>query len=211
MGKLIMSLLIGLVLGISGGGFFGVYKAAAAHTAAVTNAQKHGLKPVADSAHAADSNRHGAPEHGAQAVATAAAHDSTPSPVASATTPAEPTAAADHAPVTAHVTPVVTKPSTAPAAAVPPTVTKPVAAKPAEAAGTVDTETEAHQKRLAKIFATMSAKDASRVLAQMTDHDVAVILNLLTSKQTAAILTNLPAPRAATLAQMQPKRSGDDE
>jgi flagellar motility protein MotE (MotC chaperone) len=45
----------------------------------------------------------------------------------------------------------------------------------------------------------------------MTDHDVAVILNLLSNKQAAAILTNLPAPRAATLAQMQPKKGGDDE
>ena len=211
--RLIMPLLIGLFMGISGGGFFGVYKAAASHTAAVTNAQKHGLKPAGDSTHAADSSTHGTPEHGAAAAAPAAAHDSAPAPVAAATKPAEPTAAAtvEHAPTAAHATPVVTKPSTAAVAAATPAGTKPATAKPAEPASSAEADMEAHQKRLAKIFATMSAKDASRVLAQMTDHDVAVILNLLSNKQAAAILTNLPAPRAATLAQMPPKRGGDDE
>ena len=201
MGKLIVPLIIGLLMGISGGGFFSVYKASAAHATAIADAKKHGLKPVGDSTHVAegDSTAAAEGEHVAAEPVKAAEHDSTPTAVAAVAKPAD---AAHGAPV-AHATPVVTKPSTA-------TPTTTVAATAASAAPT-DAETQAHQRRLAKIFATMGAKDASRVLTQMSDHDVSIILGLLTDRQAAAILTNLPAPRAAALSQVQLRRTGGTE
>lgn len=206
MGKLIVPLIIGLLMGISGGGFFSVYKASAAHATAIADAKKHGLKPVADSTHAAegDSTAGAEGEHVAAEPAKAAEHDATPTTVAAAPKPADATHAAPAISVPgAHATPVVTKPSTA-------TPTTAVAATSPSGAPT-EAETQAHQQRLAKIFATMGAKDASRVLTQMSDHDVGIILGLLTDRQAAAILTNLPAPRAAALSQVQLRRTGGTE
>ncbi len=206
MGKLIVPLIIGLLMGISGGGFFSVYKASAAHATAIAGAKKHGLKPAGDSTHVAEGDRTAAAEgeHVAAEPVKAAEHDSTPTAVAAVAKLAEAAhgAPVEHAPV-AHATPAVTKPSTA-------TPTTTVAATAASGAPT-DAETQAHQRRLAKIFATMGAKDASRVLTQMSDHDVSIILGLLTDRQAAAILTNLPAPRAAALSQVQLRRTGGTE
>ena len=203
MGKLIIPLIIGLLTGISGGGFYAVNKVSATHAVAVANAKKHGVKPEGDSTHAegaADSTAHVEGEHVAEghAATPPTGHDST----AAVATAAKPATEATHAAAGEHAAevraiPVTAKPATA------------VAAAPPNASGAAsDAETAAHQKRLAKIFATMSPKDASRVLAQMTDHDVSIILGLLSDRQAAAILTNLPAPRAAALSQLQPRRGG---
>ena len=203
MGKLIIPLIIGLLAGISGGGFYAVNKVSTTHAVAVASAKKRGVKPAGDSTHvegAADSTAH------VEGERVAEGHAATPSTgrdsVATVSTAAKPSteptrpAEGDHA-AEVHAIPVAAKPAIAVAAAAP------------GATGAVsDAETAAHQKRLAKIFATMSPKDASRVLAQMTDHDVSIILGLLSDRQAAAILTNLPAPRAAALSQVQPRRGG---
>ena len=202
MGKLIVPLLIGLLMGVSGGGFFSVYKASAAHAVAVADAKKHGLNPAGDSTHASvgDSTAHPAGTDVAVAPAHGAAHDSMPA-AHSAEKPAD--AHATPSATEAHPTPVVTKPSTSATTAAPAPTTAATAPTAAE--------TEAHQRRLAKIFATMGPKDASRVLTQMSDRDVSIILGFLSDRQAAAILTNLPAQRAAALTQLQPRRGGGTE
>ena len=214
MGKLIVPLIIGLLMGISGGGFFAVYRASAAHATALVDARKHGLKPSSDSTQVAagESIAHGDSEHAA-ADTKSAGPDSTPAPVAAAGAVAKHAEPAPvevaHDPVAEHAsatraTPEVTKPSGAVAAG----ARAVAAAAPTTGGAPTETEIAAHQRRLAKIFATMSPKDASRVLTQMTDHDVSIILGLLSDRQAAAILTSLPAPRAATLSQLQPRRGG---
>jgi hypothetical protein len=201
MGKLIVPLIIGLLAGISGGGFYAVSTASAKHATAIADARKNGIKPVSDSTHAdaaADSSSHGDGEHEATepVVAAGGAHDTTATVAAIAKDAGE----ATHAPAAEH----------APSAHAPPAAAKPLTPTPVAAgnAAANDAETQAHQRRLAKIFATMSAKDASRVLSQMTDHDVGIILGLLSDRQAAAILTSLPATRAAALSQLQPRRIG---
>ena len=201
MGKLIIPLIIGLLAGISGGGFYAVKTASAKHATAIADAKKHGIKPADDSSHAeagADSSAHDDGEHAAaEPVAAAGEHHDTTATVAAVEKPA---GEETHAPVAEH----------APAGHATPTLPKPPTATPVAAASAAANEaaTQAHQRRLAKIFATMSAKDASRVLTQMTDHDVSIILGLLSDRQAAAILTSLPAPRAAALSQVQPRRIG---
>ena len=193
MGKFIVPTLIGFLLGMSGGGFFSVWQASSQHATAVADAKKNGLKPDSTAKHdstGADSASHGE---------AAAAHDTTSDHDAAAAKPAADTA---HAAETRAAAPTPGAAGKAPgdAVAAATTPTGPTAA-----------ETAAHQRRLAKIFATMSAKDAARVLGQMSDNDVSRILNQLGDKQAAAILTNLPAPRAAVLSQMQPPRGGGGE
>ena len=204
MGKLIVPLIISFLIGLSGGGFYSVYTTATAHGTAVATAQRTGLK--ADSAKvklaAGDTSAHAAPVHD---DTTTAAHASPSAPagtVAAAAPITKPSSDASHA-----------APAATAASTMKPVVNAGAAVRaplPGNAPPTA-AESEAHQKRLAKIFATMGAKDAARVLGQMTDHDVSVILNLLRDRQAAAILINLPAPRAAVLSQMQPRRVGGVE
>jgi hypothetical protein len=184
--KLILPLIIGLLLGVSGGGFWSVMQASKLHATAIADAKKYGIKPAGDSTHAAgDSASVGdSTSHDTQADTGDASH-----------------ADGAHA-ATTHAAPTPTPPGPAPAAS-------PPATSAANGAVTA-AETQAHQRRLAKIFSTMGAKDAARVLAQMTDHDVSIILGLLADRQAAAILTNLPAPRAAALSAVQPRRGGTE-
>lgn len=208
MGKLISPMLIGFLLGLSGGGFFSVYQVSSQHGTAVADAKKNGLKPDTTAQH--DSTGADSASHGTEAAAAPASHDSAGGEHAAA--PVKPAADMTHAAEThAAATPVApaSTPPTTPASTSTSATAKPSTATPAD--GPTPAEAAAHQRRLAKIFSTMGAKDAARVLSQMTDHDVSVILNLLGDRQAAAILTNLPAPRAATLSQMQPRRGGDDE
>lgn len=202
MGKLILPLIIGLLMGVSGGGFFAVVQAGKAHASAVADAQKRGLKPAGDSTHAAtdsagasDSTAHGEGDHAATETASA-----TPTGGAALKLAPDNT----HAPEThAATTP---KPGTTPVAPAP---APPVShAAPSDDDAAKAAATQAHQRRLAKIFATMGPKDAARVLAQMTDHDVEIILGLLSDRQAAAILINLPPPRAAVLSHVQPRLAG---
>lgn len=202
MGKLIVPILVSFLLGLSGGGFYAVYQVAAQHATAVTVAKQRGIKPdsaavaAAHDSTTADTSAH-ADDH---AAAPASAHDST-TPTVAVAAPVKPVADTTHKPVAPMIAPIKAATHTAASA---PAVTTPTSDAPTAA------ETAAHQRRLAKIFSTMGAKDAARVLGQMNDHDVSVILNLLGDRQAAAILINLPAPRAAVLTQM-PRRGGGDE
>jgi flagellar motility protein MotE (MotC chaperone) len=58
------------------------------------------------------------------------------------------------------------------------------------------------QRRLAKVFGNMPAKEAARVLEQMDDKDVQTILGLLADRQAAAILASFAPPRAAAIGKM---------
>lgn len=55
------------------------------------------------------------------------------------------------------------------------------------------------ERRLAKIFSAMSARDAAKVLAQMSDGDIRTILSMMGDRQAAAVLTALPPERAAAV------------
>lgn len=55
------------------------------------------------------------------------------------------------------------------------------------------------ERRLAKIFGAMSARDAAKVLEQMSDADVRTILSMMGDRQAAAVLSSLPATRAAAI------------
>lgn len=52
---------------------------------------------------------------------------------------------------------------------------------------------------LAKLFASMQARDAAKVLEQMEDFEVQVILGALGNREAAAILSNLTPERAAVI------------
>jgi flagellar export protein FliJ len=55
--------------------------------------------------------------------------------------------------------------------------------------------------RLARLLATMPARDAARVLEKMDDAEIQTILTLLRDRQAAAILGNLPPQRVASIGQ----------
>ena len=200
MGRLIVPILVSFLLGLSGGGFYSVYQVSAQHATVVAAAKQRGITPdSAGAAHDSTGADSASPSE-AHAAAPAATHDSTPVTVTVAT-PVKTVSDSAHKPA-AHAVAAPVVPSVVSTAV-------PATSAPASDAPTA-AETAAHQRRLAKIFSTMGAKDAARVLGQMNDHDVSVILNLLADRQAAAILINLPAPRAALLTQM-PRRGGGDE
>jgi hypothetical protein len=145
------------------------------------------VTPPADSAHPAvamsDSSKH---------AAVGAKQD-----VAQAGTPAA-------APATPAATP-------APLPIVPGGLTA-LAARAQAAAAAVeaanDTVKQASEKRIAKVFTSMDAKQAAKVLEHMTDNDVQVILGYVGPRQAASIMTALPPERVAVLSKlaMQGKR-----
>jgi Mg/Co/Ni transporter MgtE len=63
---------------------------------------------------------------------------------------------------------------------------------------------------LAKLFASMQARDAAKVLEQMDDFEVQVILGALGNREAAAILSNLSPERAAVISRavIRGERSG---
>jgi len=67
------------------------------------------------------------------------------------------------------------------------------------------------EKRIAKVFGAMQARDAARILQQMDDGDVKVIMGSLSPKQQAAILGQFPAQRAALIARTTLRGDGDDQ
>ena len=208
MGKLIVPLAIGLLMGVMGGGFFAVFQAGGAHAAAIAFAKKNGIKAAGDSTHAmddstsADGGDHASDAHAADTGAAKAEHESTVTP---GTGPGTSRAAKPETHASSE--PPVAASGEQAHGASPPVATQ--QHPPGASAATENAAaTEAHQRRLVKIFTSMSAKDAARVLAQMSDNDVSVILNRLGDRQAAAILIALPAPRAAALSQMQPRRTG---
>jgi hypothetical protein len=70
------------------------------------------------------------------------------------------------------------------------------------AANAPDTAREASQKRIAKVFTSMDAKQAAKVFEHMTDNDVQVILGYVGPRQAAAIISALPPERSATLSKL---------
>jgi hypothetical protein len=65
-----------------------------------------------------------------------------------------------------------------------------------------DTVKQASEKRIAKVFSSMDAKQAAKVLEHMTDDDVQVILGYVGPRQAASIMTALPPERVATLSKL---------
>jgi hypothetical protein len=55
------------------------------------------------------------------------------------------------------------------------------------------------ERRLARTFGAMSAKDAARVMEQMSDADINTLLGHLNERQAAGILANISPERAARL------------
>jgi len=72
------------------------------------------------------------------------------------------------------------------------------AAAPAAPTGP-DSVVEASERRLAKVFTAMEAKQAAKVLQHMEDADVQVILGYVGPRQAASIMAELPPERVATL------------
>ncbi|MDB4878209.1 MAG: hypothetical protein JWM41_4655 [Gemmatimonadetes bacterium] len=72
----------------------------------------------------------------------------------------------------------------------------------AAAAAANDTMKQASEKRIAKVFTSMDAKQAAKVLEHMTDTDVQVILGYVGPRQAASIMTALPPERVATLSKL---------
>jgi hypothetical protein len=70
-------------------------------------------------------------------------------------------------------------------------------AKPA-----IDTVVQASERRLAKVFTSMDAKQAAKVLEHMADNDVQIILGYVGPRQAASILEALPPERVATLSKL---------
>jgi hypothetical protein len=69
----------------------------------------------------------------------------------------------------------------------------------AAAKAVTDSIIDASERRIAKVFTAMDAKQAAKVLEHMTDADVQVILGYVGPKQAAAIMVQLPPERAAKL------------
>jgi len=72
--------------------------------------------------------------------------------------------------------------------------------KPAAPAAPVVPDTA--ERRVAKVFTSMDAKQAAKVLEHMSDGDVQIILGYVGVKQAAAILAALPPERVATLSKI---------
>jgi hypothetical protein len=181
--KLIVFAVIGLVIGLGGG--TGVAVMRAKKTVVTLSDSTAKKDSTADGEKEPEEKRTRAPE-GEEHVAAPVAKDS--EPVARAV-PTPPDSA-------------VVKPVPVPAVAHAP-VTKPVP----------DTGRGAQAPapgRISKIFAAMSAKDASRVLEQLEDSDVQTVLTGLNDKQAAAILSGFPPARAAAIsrAALRGKKAG---
>lgn len=62
-----------------------------------------------------------------------------------------------------------------------------------------DSAAKEPERRLAKVFTSMDAKQAAKVLEHMSDGDVQVILGYVGTRQAAAILAELPPERVAAI------------
>ena len=65
-----------------------------------------------------------------------------------------------------------------------------------------DTAKVVSEKRIAKVFTSMDAKQAAKVLERMADSDVQTILGYVGPRQAASILSALPPERVATLSKL---------
>jgi flagellar motility protein MotE (MotC chaperone) len=78
--------------------------------------------------------------------------------------------------------------------------------KPAPAPMAVIPDTA--ERRVAKVFTSMDAKQAAKVLEHMSDGDVQIILGYVGVKQAAAILAAFPPERVATLSKLAMRSGG---
>jgi Uncharacterized conserved protein len=92
--------------------------------------------------------------------------------------------------------PVATPPKAKTAAAA---MKTPATPAPAVAPPAADSVVGASERRLAKVFTAMEAKQAAKVLQHMEDGDVQIILGYVGPRQAASILAELPPERVATL------------
>lgn len=83
-----------------------------------------------------------------------------------------------------------------------PSVPESAVAAAIKAANAPDTAQEASQKRIAKVFTSMDAKQAAKVLEHMTDNDVEIILGYVGPRPAAAIMAELPPERVAILSKL---------
>jgi hypothetical protein len=93
-------------------------------------------------------------------------------------------------------------PAAAPAHAPGPSVPESAVAAAIAAANAPDTAREASQKRIAKVFTSMDAKQAAKVLEHMSDNDVEIILGYVGPRPAAAIMAELPPERVALLSKL---------
>lgn len=210
--RLIIIVVIGLIAGIGGGTGLAVVRARKAWTADSSSrgVALDSLGMPIDSV-SRDSTHHGAPDSSktaatAHAVGGDSAHtsvasatDSTPKGAAHdprhATTPRSAAPDSGHAPAAKAADVTATKPLLPPK---PLALPRPVPAASATVpAGEPPTAMPA--RKIARIFAAMAPKEASRVLEQLDDADVRTILASLSEKQAASILSNFPPPRAAAI------------
>jgi hypothetical protein len=209
--KLVMPFLVGLLAGLGGASAMVITRAKHAAAEQVAAAPAPGKasrdsaapKAPADTQHAAPQDApHDAPRQTPQPPAPAAAVAAPALPPAPAITrAAEPDAPAEEPHAAAAVPTAAAKPATR------------RATRDAGAAivGKVGGQGSAEQ-RLAKVFASMPARDAARILEQMDDRDVRAILGHVADRQVAAIMASFPPARAAALgraALRQPAAAGD--
>ena len=93
-------------------------------------------------------------------------------------------------------------PAAEPSHASGPNVPEAAVAAAIAAANAPDTAREASQKRVAKVFTSMDAKQAAKVLEHMTDNDVQIILGYVGPRPAAAIMAELPPERVAILSKL---------
>ena len=65
-----------------------------------------------------------------------------------------------------------------------------------------DTLIQASERRVAKVFTSMDAKQAAKVLEHMSDSDVHIILGYVGPRQAASIMAELPPERVAKLSKI---------
>jgi MgtE intracellular N domain len=75
----------------------------------------------------------------------------------------------------------------------------PVAATEEPVQATTAGEPAMEPARLAKVFASMQAREAARVLEHLDDDEVQIILGQLGNREAAAVLSNLTPERAAVI------------
>src|SRR6185503_6526817 len=176
-------------------------------TAAATGAKVMMTKPLPakpDSSAAADSTAADSTRKPADSTRTDTAVVASGQPVAPPVDSAPPGVNLRTDSLKAKASPIVpaqpTQPTPTKAAATPaPAAAAPAAAAPAAAAPANDTAGEGSERRLAKVFTSMDAKQAAKVLRQMGDNGVHIILGYVGVKQAASLMAALPAERVATL------------
>jgi hypothetical protein len=173
-------------------------------TAAATGAKVMMTKPLPakpDSSAAADSTAADSTRKPADSTRTDTAVVASGQPVAPPVDSAPPGVNLRTDSLKAKAAPIVPAQPTQPTQ---PTPTK-AAATPALAAAAPanDTAGEGSERRLAKVFTSMDAKQAAKVLEHMSDNDVHVILGYVGVKQAASIMAALPPERVATLSKLE--------